>query len=222
MMKASMFDGIRNRSQMVIGFLVLFYTVGVLLFILDFTRPLFRILTPFSLVFSFAIVLVFQTEWTWRYILGFLLVFSGTILIEIIGVQTGLLFGHYVYGSALGIKIFDTPVLIGINWLLLIYCTAAIVQHHLRHKMAMVVVASLMMVGYDLVLEYVAPVSDMWSWDTRYPGVRNFLMWFLVSLVFHTVFQLLKLRIENKPARYLFWFQFLFLSAIAIYTFIAL
>ncbi len=37
------------------------------------------------------------------------------------------------------------------------------------------------MVGYDLILEYVAPVMNMWSWDTPYPGIRNFIMWFLLA-----------------------------------------
>ena len=75
-----------------------------------------------------------------------------------------------------------------------------------------------LMVVYDLVLEYVAPVMDMWSWQTRYPGVRNFLMWFLVALVFHSLFQWLNLKIENRPARYLFLIQFLFFCGIAMHT----
>ena len=221
-MTQTMIEDIRRKSPLVIGFLVLFYLVGVLLFILDFTRPFFLILTPFSLILSFAIILLFQRKWTWQYGLGFALVFFSTIIIEIVGVQTGILFGDYAYGSALGIKILDTPILIGVNWLLLIYCTGAIVQHFFQRRPVMIISGALLMVGYDLVLEYVAPVSDMWSWDTRYPGFRNFLMWFLVSLVFHTIFQLLGLKIENKPARYLFLFQFLFLSIIALFTFFAL
>jgi putative membrane protein len=59
----------------------------------------------------------------------------------------------------------------------------------------------------------------MWSWETPYPGIRNFAMWFLMALVFHTLFQSLDLRIVNKPARYLFLIQFLFFACIAIYTF---
>jgi hypothetical protein len=45
-------------------------------------------------------------------------------------------------------------------------------------------------------------------------------MWFLLSLAFHALFQLLGLGIDNKPARFLFIIQWLFLCVIAIVTFL--
>jgi len=213
-----MFKELRQRPQLVIAFLILFYTVGLFMFFFNATRPWFSTLTPFSLVLSFALVLVYQPYWTRRYVLVYILVFLSTFATEIIGVKTGMLFGHYIYGSALGFKIFDTPILIGINWLLLIYCTEAIAQYFFSSKPVIIIAGALMMVGYDAVLEYVAPVTDMWSWDRPYPGLRNFLMWFLISLAFHAVFQWFDLKIENKPARYLFLFQFLFFCIIALFA----
>ena len=132
------------------------------------------------------------------------------------GVQTGVLFGHYIYGSALGPKIWDTPILIGLNWLLLIYCTAAIVNGLISKKVYRIILASVLMVLYDLVLEYVAPAMDMWTWDSKYPGPRNFIMWFFLSLLFHSLLQGTNIIIKNKPARYLFLIQFIFFCIIAI------
>jgi len=62
----------------------------------------------------------------------------------------------------------------------------------------------------------VAPIMNMWSWDTPYPGIRNFLMWFVVALLMHLIFQWFGIRVQNKPARYLFVIQLLFFCVIAI------
>jgi putative membrane protein len=209
-----------HKPHLVIGLLILYYAVGAGLFLIQDTRPIFTLLTPFSLIISFGAVLAMQTAWSWKLVTAFMIVFVASLFIEIIGVRTGVLFGEYVYGSALGIKILDAPILIGLNWLLLIYCTSALVSTLRLNKFWSIILGAGLMVTYDLVLEYVAPVMDMWSWDSQYPGIRNFLMWFLVALVFHVLFQVLNLKIENKPARYLLIIQFLFFCGIGLNTFL--
>ncbi|UCG27182.1 MAG: carotenoid biosynthesis protein [Bacteroidales bacterium] len=209
---------LRQKTNLLIGFLVLFYTGGLLLFMVEPLRSLFVILTPFSLILSCGAVLAFQKEWSGKLIIAFVIVLFSALVIEIIGVRTGVLFGEYVYGRTLGIKISETPILIGLNWLLLIYCTASIVNYHFKNRNIRIILGSVLMVVYDLILEYIAPVTDMWSWEARYPGIRNFLMWFLVALVFHALFQILDLKIENKPAGYLFLIQFLFFCGIGLYS----
>jgi putative membrane protein len=209
---------IRHKPHLLISLLSLFYTVGILLFWIRDTRSLFIFLTPYSLVLTFAAVLLFQKKWMVKWIIACALVFTGALIIEIIGVRTGLLFGRYTYGNALGIKILDTPVLIGLNWLILVYCTAAIVNHHISNRIVRIFSGALLMVAYDILLEYVAPVMDMWSWETGYPGFRNFLMWFLIALVFHGLVQLSDFIIENKPARYLLLIQTLLFGGIALST----
>lgn len=208
---------IRSNPNLLIRILVLYYIVGIVLFLVEGTRSIFVSLTPLSLIMSFLVVLVFQPSWSQRLGVAFLTVFLTAIFVEIVGVQTGVLFGEYSYGKALGIKILDTPVMIGLNWLILIYCTSAIVNHLFSNRISRILLGAGLMVVYDLVLEYLAPVMDMWSWRTSYPGFRNFFMWFLVSLVFHSLFQWLNLNIENRLARFLFLIQFLFFCGIAIY-----
>ena len=178
-----------RKPVILTGILILFYSVGLGLYFIPQTRSLFNILTPFSLMLSFGAVLLFQKKWTTGLGISFGIVFVGSIIIEILGVSTGILFGEYVYGSSLGLKIFDTPILIGLNWLILIYCTASIVNHIFKNIVIRILAGSALMVTYDVLLEYVAPVMDMWFWESRYPGIRNFLMWFFVALIFHTLFQ---------------------------------
>jgi putative membrane protein len=40
--------------------------------------------------------------------------------LEVVGVKTGLIFGEYKYGSTLGIKLFEVPLIIGFNWVFVI------------------------------------------------------------------------------------------------------
>jgi putative membrane protein len=211
-------EKIRHIPNVAIGLLVIYYAVGTCLFLFQETRPLFKLLTPLSLILSLGVVLVFHRDWSRKWMLAFVIVFMASLLAEIIGVRTGLLFGEYVYGKTLGVKILDAPLMIGLNWLLLVYCTAAIANHASINKSVRIFFGAGLMVVYDLVLEYVAPVMDMWSWEDPYPGLRNFIMWFLLSLGFHAWFQLSGLNHENKPARYLFGIQFLFFCGIAVHA----
>ncbi len=41
--------------------------------------------------------------------------------VEVLGVHTGFPFGRYTYGPVLGWKLLEVPLVIGVNWLLLIY-----------------------------------------------------------------------------------------------------
>ena len=211
-------ENLRHRPQLLIGILILYYSVGTLLFQFGATRILFDTLTPWSLILSFIAVLLFQKEFSLKLGIAFVMLFTLSIIIEIIGVNTGVLFGNYKYGPALGPMILGAPILIGLNWLILIYCSTAIVNYHFKRKSTRILVGSLLMVTYDLILEYVAPIMNMWSWDASYPGIRNFLMWFVIAMFFHLLFQWLELRINNKPARYLFYIQILFFCVIAIST----
>jgi putative membrane protein len=207
---------LRHRGKLITGLLIIYYTVGMGLFLIPVTRPLFKQLTPLSLIMTFTAVLLMQQQWPGKLILAFFIVFTASLITEMIGVRTGIIFGAYTYGETLGIKILDTPILIGLNWLFLVYCTAAIASRTQLSKTGRILLGAFLMVAYDGVLEYVAPVTGMWYWENPYPGFRNFLMWFLLSLLFHTLFQMLDLNIENKPAGYLFLIQFIFFCGIAL------
>ena len=43
--------------------------------------------------------------------------------VEVIGVETGLLFGDYEYGSGLGPKVLKVPMLMGVLWWILLLGT---------------------------------------------------------------------------------------------------
>lgn len=58
----------------------------------------------------------------------------------------------------------------------------------------------------------------MWSFTSGYPPVRNFIVWFFVSVIYHTGFELFPLRRDNPPARFLYAVQILFFVLIGTYA----
>jgi bisanhydrobacterioruberin hydratase len=117
--------------------------------------------------------------WTSVYLIG--------IAVEIIGVNTGILFGDYSYGENLGPKIVGVPPLIGINWIVLTFLTGTITKRFIRYKWLAAIGAAFLMVGLDFFIEPVAPVFDYWSWHGGFAPLKNFIHWFFVSLLMQVI-----------------------------------
>ncbi|MRR22548.1 carotenoid biosynthesis protein, partial [bacterium] len=174
------------------------YGVGLAGMLLPFSRGLFIAITPLNLLF--ALFWLFWGKWPARKV-----IITGSVIavlsffMEAAGVNTGRIFGVYAYGNTLGPKLLNTPLIIGLNWFLLIYCTNVISrqlweritggnagrQSGLKQSIFIVVTGSVLMVFYDLLLEPAAIRLDMWSWECGIIPLRNFLAWFFFSLLFH-------------------------------------
>jgi len=66
------------------------------------------------------------------------------------------------------------------------------------------------MLVYDIVLEQVAPLMEMWKWQDGTVPFRNYLAWFVLSLVFHSCIKLFHIDTRNRIALTVFAVQFLF------------
>ena len=213
-------------------FLIRFFIVGLIGFALPVTQPLFRLLTPYTLLLSFLLILMYELTANRKRGVGYFLLFIGVVYIlsffvEVIGVNTGVLFGHYRYGNTLGVKIAHTPLLIGVNWVLLALGAAA-VSNRLSSSLGFsetryigtifrIITGAFLMLTVDFVLERVAPWMDMWSWQTvRVPG-RNYLAWFLLSLIFQSYYVLVKIQQRTRIAATLFILEFFFLLLLFFY-----
>jgi len=202
---------------------LIFYSVGLLLFLLPFTRELFITLTPLSLLLVNIALLYHHRHWNFRFILFIFTVTISSFLIEAEGVRGGVLFGDYIYLGTLGPKLFATPLIIGLNWLMLTYCSAAIMEYIRRRSAGTVDIAikilggALLMVTYDIVVEMVAPGMGMWEFDQGYPPAKNFVMWFVMATVFHILFVAFKIKPVGKPAIALFFAQIAFFLVISLF-----
>ncbi len=191
-------------------FFVLYYTVGFAGLSLPSTRELFINLMPLSLLLSSAILLFFHRSWRKTDVIVFFMIALTGYLVEVLGVHTGKVFGSYTYGRALGYKMFDTPLLIGLNWLMLTYCVFAITEDLRLFSPLKVLLAATLMVVYDIVMEPVAIRLDMWSWGGGPIPTQNYQAWFIISLVFLSAMHLLRVKTNNRVAAWLFGTQFMF------------
>ena len=89
----------------------------------------FVLLTPLNLLASLSLILWHHPKWDRPLSIFLLLCFFTGFLVELAGVQTGLIFGEYQYGEVLGWKIWGTPLIIGINWAMLVYASASSVNY---------------------------------------------------------------------------------------------
>lgn len=192
-------------------FIIILYIVGIIGSALPFTRDFFILLTPFVLLLSFVILLAFHSSgFNAKLISVLILIFILSFAVEVAGVKTGIIFGRYFYGSGLGLKILDTPLIIGLNWVLLVYCTAAIFEKASTGRIIRISGASLLMLAYDFIMEQVAPVMDMWSFEGGTAPVRNYISWFILSILFHSLISITGVRIVNRFGPLVFFCQLIF------------
>ncbi len=195
-------------------FLIIFYIVGLLGFIIPFTKAFFISITPFALLLNVYLLAIYHEKYTLKYVLIFLLIFISGYSIEVVGVKTGLIFGSYIYGNALGIKLFETPLLIGINWLFLTYTATSITEKLKIKKWFAIFVAPAFMLVYDIVLEQVAPKMDMWNWHNSEVPLKNYIAWYIIAFSFVLLLKAFKIKTSNPLSAILFICQFLFFTAL--------
>ncbi|MFZ5941432.1 MAG: carotenoid biosynthesis protein [Bacteroidota bacterium] len=205
----------RVRAINPVPWVIIFYIVGLLGLFFPFSRPLFIRLVPFTLLASTLLVLIYHGPAARGFWWKAGLIFLAGLLVEMIGVNTGVVFGEYHYGATLGLKLFGTPLIIGLNWFMLIYAVSVLVSGFTDDLYFRAVLASVAMVAYDFVLEPAAIRLDMWSWDMVAVPLQNYIAWLLVSFVL-SLFAARSglINKDNNVARALFFIQFLFFLAL--------
>lgn len=198
--------------------LVRFYSVGLVLYMLPFTRAFFITLIPFSLLLVVGLLFYFHSQWNAPTLLFFLFIGAASFGLEMAGTATGEIFGAYQYERGLGIQFRRTPLIIGLNWILLVYASRSLAEGISARPLVRILVASLLMVAYDVVLEWVAPAMQMWRFDTGYPPMRNFVAWLLASLVFQTLYEYLPVGSPTPLAGTVWKIQVVFFLGIGLYT----
>jgi putative membrane protein len=122
-----------------------------------------------------------------------------------------LAFCDYNYGKTLGLKLFDIPLTIGVNWFLLIYSAGITMQRsRLKSVFFKVITGALILVLLDLLIEPVAIQFDYWHWDNNIIPFKNCLCWFLVSAAMLYVFERFNFKKQSIAAPVLLITQFLF------------
>jgi len=199
-----------------ITLLILFYFFGLLGMCLPAYSAFFLPLTPLNLFLTMFVFYKVNNNFSKRFLLLSLLIFLFGFSVEGIGVATGVLFGNYSYGSAFGFKIFETPVMIGINWLFLSLSTYGIVQYFTKKAVWLILLPALLMTSLDFLVEPVAMKLGFWSWENDIIPLQNYVMWFLTSLIIHGIINLFNPKINPKISFIIIGIQVLFFGVLNV------
>ena len=220
-----------TKYQIATAIAILFHVVG-LIGLLFFDRALFLQLTPGNLLLMLILLIWTQTEKNKWFSFFLVICFLAGLSIEIIGVRTGVLFGHYKYGRVMGYKIMDAPLIIGVNWFIVVYCCgtssymltkklagqASLKKEKIFVAMLVIVGGALLAVFYDWLMEPVAVKLNYWLWDAGGPvPIYNYVCWFIASGLLLSLFQVSKFEKRNKFALNLLLIQVLFFLLLRIF-----
>lgn len=199
------------KKNLAIAILIILYTVGIVGFLLPIDKN-FPLLTPLNLVLSCLLIIPAKEERAAKTFFFLRLCFVVGLLAEMIGVNTGLIFGSYTYGPVLGYQILGTPIMIGINWAMLSYCAGVSINSLLKNSNWILksLAGATLMVLLDVLIEPVAMHYDFWQWGNNIVPIQNYIAWFSISLVLLLVFNKILGHVVNKAAIVLFILQFVF------------
>ena len=216
-----------SKYQIATGIAIFFHAIG-LVGMLFTDNNFFVHSTPFNLLLSFFLLIWTHPEKNNSFYLFIGIVFIVGFLSEVVGVNTGLLFGDYHYSKILGIQLFQVPILIAVNWFIIIYCSG-IGTHVLLNKvihrvakdynepslklkaMSVIFDGASLAVLFDWLMEPVAIKLGFWTWDgDGSVPFYNYFCWLLISILLLTVFNFFNFRKENKFAVNLLLTQALF------------
>ncbi len=179
--------------------------------------------TSFNLLLMLSLVLFTHEKLNVAFWIFFASCFTIGIAAEYIGTSTGFLFGDYSYGNNLGIAVKNVPLIIGVNWFLVIYC-CAVTMHFIIQKlsiasggevsqnvkfMSLVIDGAMLAVFFDWLIEPVAINLEYWKWEGEIPAL-NYITWFLISVLLLMIFRMLKLPAINKFGVNLLLIQMMF------------
>lgn len=209
------FDKIRKIN--LLPYLLIFYAVGIAGIVIPQTHELFRSLVPLTLLMNVFLLFIYHGRITPGFAWKAAVLFLAGILVEVAGVHTGWIFGSYEYGPTLGPRILHTPLLIGVNWIMLVYISLAISSRYLDKSFSRAVIGAALMVVYDFSLEPAAIRLSMWDWGGGVP-MQNYIAWFIVSFVFILFADRTGwVNKENKIALPLFFIQILFFIVLDVW-----
>lgn len=195
-----------KRSAYSILLLIIFHAIGIILFHND---PSASRLSYITILLTASLVLLNDRPLK-KLAIPYLVIFTGGYLIELAGVSTGVLFGEYEYDTSLGFKLAGVPLMIGINWLIVVRSSTEVAHAFpINSFLVKALLAGGLATALDYVIEPIAIKYSFWHWDTVDIPMWNYICWFIFSFLFSFII------LKHKPLRnnvafvvYIIWIVF--------------
>jgi bisanhydrobacterioruberin hydratase len=175
---------------------VITHLVGVAGFLSPY-RDYFIMITPLHLLISTGLLIANQLDRNKNFYTAAIVAYLVGFWIEVAGINTGLIFGDYAYDTALGYKVFDTPLMIGVNWMMLIISIGAVFSRLNTNWFVKSIVSAIAMTALDYLIEPVAIVYDFWHWNSDSVPFQNYLAWLITSFVLFAIYYRLRFDKDN-------------------------
>ena len=201
-----------KREHILLIILLIFYSVGTVGLLNEEYRNKFLSLTPFNLLLTCGVLLWANNEFNFRLLAYLLLIFFIGFFIEYFGVSTGVLFGEYAYGTPLGYKVGEVPLLIGVNWILISLSAGSLSQLIISNKIIILFFSAFLMTCLDVLIEPVAVKLDFWHWKDHIIPIQNYVMWFFTSLLLQFVIYKANFKLNTKAGTFVLLIQFIFFA----------
>ena len=190
--------------------LIAFYISGIVGILTKNQTIDFLSLTPLNLLVNATLLLLNHQKGTNKQWLVFLIIAVIGYFIEVIGVTTGVIFGDYFYKTTLGWKLFETPLIIGVNWMLLTYGVVYTIGVKIKNTIGIALASAFVLVALDILIEPVAIKYDFWTWKQAIVPFKNYIAWFVISFILCYIVARYKSVSKNNFAPYLLVMQFIF------------
>lgn len=206
----SLDSGSLISSKAAVITLIVIHFFGALGLSYEPLQSYFLLATPLNLLITAFLLFVFHPQWNLSFVLFGVLCFTIGYLVEVAGVKSGIIFGEYSYGPTLGLKLWDVPLIIGLNWLILVYSTGILAHSITKNTQLKSLIGSGLMVLMDFFIEPVAVSLDFWEWELEHIPLQNYLGWFFTAFVLQIFFHLSRFEKHNPLARYVIYVQLAF------------
>ncbi len=191
---------VRKNWLRATSLLVLIYTVGMLGLLSPYQTQ-FLGLTPMTLLLTACLLFSYHQPWSRDFVIFCGITWIISFLVEVMAVKSGLVFGPYHYGTTLGWRLWGVPVLIGINWLVLVYAVGNML-HPLHVSVALRSMAGAgLMVLMDRFMEPVAVRLGFWQWDSEDIPLQNYVIWYVLSWLLLVLFY----NVDTQPYNKMGW-----------------
>lgn len=211
----------RWRKRIPALIIYIMFTVGVIGHSISHTLDLMVFLTPFFLL-GMGIFVIHSDILgkNHKFLIFLIITYVITFSIEALGVETGLVFGDYVYGTTLGFHVIGVPLVIGFNWVLVVVGSVKVAKKITGNNIFAAILGGSISTTFDYFLEPVAIKMDYWTWAGGDIPIQNYVAWFVIATVFSYIFLKFTVRTRSDlPIHYLFVQSIFFLILQIVFFF---